>query len=105
VVAVVLTALFFWMCVFLIYFTAQGVSPLEFFAGRYEPYDPALGRWQETGRDEDSGLLREERLLLPDGRESASHLLLQVRYREPDTRSITVVEPSRRVNRRRVGRT
>jgi len=105
VVAVVLTALFFWTCVFLIYFTAQGLSPLEFFAGRYEPYDPALARWQETGRDEHSGLLREQRLLLPDGREGAPHLLLQIRYRDPDTRAITVTEPLRRVTRRRVGRT
>jgi len=103
-VAVVLAALLFWACVFLVYFTSQGLSPLEFFAGRYAPYDPELGRWQETGHDERSGLLREQRLLLPDGREGASHLLLQVRYRDPETRQITVVEPSQRVPRRRVGR-
>ena len=103
-VAVVLAALLFWTCVFLIYFAAQGVSPLEFFAGRYEPHSPELAQWRETGRDERSGLLREQRLLLPDGREGASHLLLQVRYRDPGTRRITAVEPSQRVPRRRVGR-
>jgi hypothetical protein len=104
VVAVVLAALIFWICIFLIYFAAQGVSPLEFFAGHYEPHDPELGRWKETGRDEDSGLVREQRLLLPDGRESAAHLLLQVRYRDPETRQISAVEPAQRVPRRRVGR-
>jgi len=88
----------------MIYFTAQGVSPIAFFAGRYESYDPSLAQWKEVSKDEQSGLVREQRLLLPDGKENASYLVLQIRYRDPETRQISVVEPARRIPRRRVGR-
>jgi hypothetical protein len=103
-VAVVLAALLFWVGVFMIYFTAQGVSPFAFFAGRFEPYDPALGRWKEIGSDADSGLLCEQRLLLPEGREGASFLVRQTRYRDPETRAVTRVGPAQRIPRRRIGR-
>jgi len=93
-----------WTCVFMVYFTAQGVSPVAFFAGGYEPYDPALAQWKELSRDEHSGLVREQRLLLPNGDGGASYLELQIRHRDPATRRIEVVEPPRRIPRRRVGR-
>lgn len=100
-VAVVAAAALFWMGVFAIYFAAQGVSPLEFFIGAYESYDPELGRWRAVGTDQASDLVREERFLLPDGLASASCLEHQVRYRDRATQSIVRVEPPLRVRRRR----
>jgi hypothetical protein len=99
---VVLSALLFWAAVFMIFFTSQGTSPIEFFFGRYEPVPRDVGTWRETGTDERTGLLREERLLLPNGNPSASRLLRQVRYRDPATREIARVEPEQSVRRRRV---
>jgi hypothetical protein len=103
-VAVVLAALLFWGCVFMIYFTARGVSPSEFFAGSYEPYDPKLAQWQQTSKDPRSGLLCEQRWLLPDARERASYLERQTRYRDPTTLAILRIDASQRVPRRRLGR-
>lgn len=99
--AVVVAALLFWVCVFVVYFTAQGISPVEFFAGAYEAYDPELGKWQVCGTQVKTGLVREERFVLPDGLERAPFLEHQVRYRDPATQRIAGVEPSRRVRRRR----
>ena len=100
--AVVLIAFLFWVGVFLVYFTAQGLTPGEFFFGRYEPLPVDLGSWRDLGLDAESGLLREERLLLPGDRPKAGYLLRQVRLRDPVTRSIVRVEPELRVPRRRV---
>lgn len=100
-VAVVLGALMFWACVFTVYFTAQGISPVEFFAGAYEAYDPELGRWRVCDADTSTGLVKEERFLLPDGRERAHFLEHQVRHRDPVTQAIALVEPPRRIRRRR----
>jgi hypothetical protein len=100
---VVGVALLFWACVFMIYFTSQKTTPLEFFLGRYEPPPRDLGIWKETGVAAD-GSIREERELLPDGRVGARHLLRQARYRDPLTRAIVRVEPEQRVPRRRIGR-
>jgi hypothetical protein len=99
---VVLSALLFWGAVFMIFFASQGTSPVEFFFGRYEPLPPDLGTWRATGIDEHTGLLREERLLLPDSNPKASRLLRQVRYRDPATRQIARVEPEQKLRRRRV---
>jgi len=101
VVAVVLAALMFWTCVFAAYFTARGISPLDFFLGAYEPYDPELAQWRACGRDEATGVIREERVLLPDGRERAAYLEHQARYRDPVTGKIRSVEPPRRARRKR----
>jgi len=103
-VAVVLAALGFWSCVFLIYFTSRGVSPSEFFAGRYEPYDPRLAQWQKADQLLGSELLCEQRLLLPEARQDASYLERQTRYRDPTTLAIVRVDASQRVRRRRIGR-
>jgi len=99
---VVLTALLFWGAVFMIVFASQGLSPVEFFFGRYEPLPHDLGIWRETGTDAQTGLLREERLLLPNSNPKAGHLMRQVRHRDPATRAIARVEPEQRVPRRRV---
>lgn len=99
-IPVVAVALVFWACVFMVYFTSAKTTPLEFFFGRFEPPPPNHGVWQEVGAE--AGLLREERRLLPDGRPSASYLLLQVRWRDPSTGAIVRVEPERRLSRRRV---
>jgi hypothetical protein len=98
---VVAAALLFWAGVFMVYFTAASTTPVEFFFGRYEPLPEDLGVWRETGTAE-SGLLREERCVLPDGRQSSGHLLRQVRFRDAVTREIVSVEPERRLPRRRV---
>ena len=100
---VVVIALVFWGGVFLIFFTAHGTTPSEFFLGRYEPPPSDLGEWKESGTDDESRLLREERFLLPRGDPGAGQLLHQIRYRDPVTRTIVQVEPERRVRRRRVG--
>jgi hypothetical protein len=100
--AVVLIAVLFWVGVFLVYFTAQGMTPGEFFFGRFEPLPDDLGLWRELGLDEKSGLLGEERLLLPGDRPKAAYLLRQVRFRDPLTRSIVRVEHEQRIPRRRV---
>ena len=100
--AVVLSALLFWCAVFTIFFATQGTNPLEFFLGRYEPLPADLGQWRQLGRDPQTGLLREERLLLPSGRPNAARFVHQVRLRDPLTREILRVEPERHVRRRRV---
>lgn len=100
-IAVVAVALLFWICVFAIYFVSQGVSPVDFFAGAYEPFDPRLAEWHQTGPDEGSELVREERFLLPEGRQKSAYLEHQVRYRDRTTRVIVKVEPAARVRRRR----
>jgi hypothetical protein len=99
---VVLIALLFWVGVFLVFFTARGLTPSEFFFGRYEQLPDDLGTWRELGLDAGSGLLAEERLLLPGDRPKASYLIRQVRFRDPVTRSIVRVEREVRVRRRRV---
>ncbi len=99
--AVVAGAVLFWIGVFVTYFTAQGISPVEFFAGAYERYDPHLGQWRTTGIDAHSGQPREERYLLPEAGNGASYLEYQVRYRDPATGAITKVERPRRIRRRR----
>jgi len=100
-VPVVLAALLFWAAVFMIFVASQGVSPVEFFLGRYEPLPQDLGTWRKTGNDEQTGLLREERLLLPNGNAKAGHLVRQVRHRDPATRAIMRIETEQRVPRRR----
>jgi hypothetical protein len=102
VTPVVLTALLFWVCVFAVYFTSQGTTPGEFLFGKYEPLPDDLGTWKKAEGDQRPGLLREERLLLPEGQARAGHLLQQVRYRDAATRDIVRVEPERRIRRRRV---
>jgi hypothetical protein len=98
---VVLAALLFWGAVFTVYFTMQGTTLLEFLFGRYEALPPDLGAWRELETNSETGLIREERLLLPNGEPSSGWLLHQVRYRELATRAIVLVEPERRVRRRR----
>jgi len=100
---VVAVALIFWASVFMIYFTSQGTTPIDFFLGRYE-LPPELGSWKEAGVDAERGLIREERCLLPDGRANAGYLVRQVRYRDRATLAIVRVEPEQKLPRRRVGR-
>ncbi len=100
--AVVLVALLFWACVFLVYFTMQGTTPLEYLLGRFEPLPSDLGSWKECGIDPATGLVREERFVLPGGRPSSRQLLHQVRYRDPSKRSIERIGPEVRVRRRRI---
>jgi hypothetical protein len=101
VALVVFLALLFWFGVFMVYFTSQGTTPLEFLLGRHEPPPADLGQWREIDGAGADGLLREERYLLPQGRPNAGHLLHQVRYRDPRTRDIVRVEPEQRIRRRR----
>ena len=100
-IPVVAAALVFWVCVFMVYVTAAGTTPREFFFGRYEPPPHDLGTWKQVGADAPGELVCEERYLLPNGR-SSSHLLRQVRYRDPVTREIARIGPEKRVARRRV---
>jgi hypothetical protein len=86
----------------MVFFTSQGTTPVEFFLGRYEPLPTDLGVWKEVGVDGATGLLREERCLLPPGRPDAGFHLHQVRYRDPKTNAISHVGPETRVRRRRV---
>jgi hypothetical protein len=99
---VVFTALVFWAAVFSAFFTSQGTSALEFLLGRFEEPPDHLNTWRDTGVEQPSGLLRQERLLFPDGRQNGPVLLRQVRYREPVSKEIVRVEPEERVRRRRV---
>lgn len=85
----------------MIFFAAQGTTPWDFFLGGFEPPPPDLGVWKESGAGEASSLLREERFLFPQGDETSSTLLHQVRYRDRATQEIVRVEPERRVRRRR----
>lgn len=101
-VPVVICALLFWVAVFLIYFTSQGTTPTEFFFGHFEPLPETLGTWRQVAIDPKTGLLREERLLLPDGQATSPHLLCQVRLRDPATRAIVSIEPDHRIRRRRI---
>ena len=99
---VIAVALLFWVCVFAVYFTSAGIAPSEFFLGRFEPLPADLGSWKKLGIDAQSGLDREERRLLPEGRRKASYLLLQVRYRDPTTGEIVRIDAERRVRRPRL---
>lgn len=102
-IPVVAVALLFWVCVFMIYFTSAGTTPIEFFLGRYEVPPADLGTWKDAGVDS-AGMICEERCLLPGGLARASYLLRQVRYRDPTTRAVVRVEPEQRLPRRRIGR-
>jgi len=104
--AVVVTAGLFWLAVFAILFAAQGSSPVELLWGRYETPPDDLGIWKEIesavgAKSANGHLLREERYLLPGGRAGASHLLHQVRYRDPVTQAIGHVAVERSIPRRR----
>lgn len=91
----------FWGGVLMAVLTARGSSPLEFLFGRYQSLPEDLGVWKEGGTSS-GGLVREERLLLPEDRANAGYLVQQVRYRDAVTRDIVSVEPERRVRRQRV---
>ncbi len=99
---VVFTALVFWAAMFAVFFTSQGTSALEFLLGRYEAPPDYLNTWRDMEIEQPSGLLRQERLLFPDGRQDGPVLLRQVRYRDPSSKEIVRVCPEQRVRRRRV---
>lgn len=101
-IPVVAAALLFWVAVFMIYFASLGMTPVEFFLGRFEAPPHHLGTWRPLGIDPVSGLVREERVLLPDSGARSSYLLLQVRFREPATGKIVAREPERRLARSRI---
>jgi len=101
-VFVVFTALVFWAAMFSVFFASQGTSALEFLRGRYEPPPDDLNTWRDVGIEEPTGLLRQERLLFPPGREGGAIFLHQVRFRDPGSQRIVRVSPERRVRRRRV---
>ncbi len=96
----VLVVVLFWGTIFVVVLAVKGLTPFEFFFGRYEDLPDDLGAWKETGPEDTAGV-REERLLLPPGGASSGHLLQQVRYRDPLTREIVRIEPERRVRRAR----
>ena len=99
---VVFTALVFWAALFGIFFASQGSSAREFLFGRYEAPPEHLDTWQDVGIEQPSGLLRQERVLFPPGREDSPYLLRQVRYRDPISKAIVRVSPEERVPRRRI---
>jgi hypothetical protein len=99
---VVFSALVFWAAVFGTFFTSQGTTVLEFLFGRYEDVPDHLNTWRDMGIEQPSGLLRQERLLFPPGRQSGPLLLRQVRYRDPSSKEIVRIAPEERVRRRRV---
>jgi hypothetical protein len=101
-VFVVFTALVFWAAMFATFFTSQGTSALEFLFGRFEAPPDHLNTWRDVGIEQPSGLLRQERLLFPDGRQSGPVFLRQVRYRDPTSNQIVRVAPEERVRRRRI---
>jgi hypothetical protein len=99
---VIFFALLFWGAIFTVYFTTQGTTPFEFLFGRYEPPPADLGEWKQSGVCEVPHLTKEERVLLPPGRQNAGYLLRQVRYRDPVVGKIVRIDPEQRVRRRRV---
>ncbi|HET7539007.1 MAG TPA: hypothetical protein VFK05_04020 [Polyangiaceae bacterium] len=99
---VVFAALVFWAGVFAIFFASQETTLTEFLFGRYEPLPLDLNQWSEAEVEHDSGLLREQRLVLPTGRSDGPILLRQVRYRDPTTRKIVRTGPEERVRRQRL---
>jgi len=99
---VVFTALVFWAAIFSVFFGSQGTSALEFLLGRYEAPPDHLNTWRDAGIERPSGLLRQERLLFPAGRQDGPVFVLQVRFRDPSSNAIVRVAPEERVRRRRV---
>ena len=85
-----------------IFFTSQGTSAREFLFGRYEAPPDHLNTWLDTGIEQPSGLLRQERLLFPPGRQDGPVFLRQVRYRDPSSKAIVRIAPEELVRRRRV---
>lgn len=96
------TALVFWGAVFSLFFTSQGTTPGEFLFGRYEPPPADLNTWVDVGIEQPSGLLRQERLVFPSGRQDGPWLLRQVRFKDPGSARIVRVAPEERVRRKRV---
>ncbi|HYQ42588.1 MAG TPA: hypothetical protein VER11_11495 [Polyangiaceae bacterium] len=99
---VVFAALVFWAGVFAIFFTSQETTLPEFLFGRYEPLPHDLNQWSAAAIDDQSGLLREQRFVLPAGRSDGPYLLRQVRYRDPATGKIVRACPEERVRRGRI---
>ncbi len=62
-----------------------------------------LGKWVEQEKPSEDGLLCEKRhLLIDEGGFGGGKLLLQVRYRNPQTREIMRIEKEQTIKRRRV---
>jgi hypothetical protein len=101
IVAVVFTALLFWVALLWVLLSAQGTSPVDFFLGPYEPLPSDLGEWRKLGLDGATGLLCEERLLLSGVNPKSANLVHQVRYRDPQTGVVALVGPETSVRRRR----
>lgn len=102
-VPLVIVVVLFWVIVFYVIFTAQGLSVSDLLLGRKAPLPQDLGQWVETGVD-DSGRLRQERRLRPGGMADPSFLTLQVRWVDARTGEILEVLPEQREARRRVER-
>jgi hypothetical protein len=69
--------------------------------GKLEPLPADLGKWAESGREE--GLIKEERCLLADSSGlDEQKLVIQVRYRDPETDEIVRVAPEQTYRRRRI---
>lgn len=71
--------------------------------GEYEPLPPDLGQWKEESERTSDGLVREARHLFQEATGfGAGTLVVQVRYRDPESREIVRIEPERVVPRKRI---
>ncbi len=71
--------------------------------GVLEPLPPRMGEWVEQDAVSSDGLVVEKRYLQPESSGfSGPKVLLQVRYRDAETREIVRVDPEQVIKRKRI---
>lgn len=69
--------------------------------GKLEPLPDEMSQWVELGAHD--GLVKEERRLFADpGEMDQTKILVQTRYRDPETKEIVRVDPERTYRRKRI---
>lgn len=69
--------------------------------GTLEELPPKLGKWLKARKANSEGLVRERRRLL-DEASAGTRIIVQVRYRDPETNQIVRILPEKVVRRKRV---
>lgn len=90
---------------YVVFFMTHVPGAKEERLGEFEPLPEDLGRWVEEPGPRDEGLVRERRYLWNEATGfGGGQLVLQVRYRSPETREIVRVEAEQIIPRKRVKR-
>jgi hypothetical protein len=89
--------------VYLLFFMSHVPGAAEERLGALEPLPADIGQWVRDEKPSEGGMVRERRILSGESMGmSADRLVVQVRYRHPETNKIEKVVPEEVVKRRRV---